>query len=283
MYSPIYIDLVKDFFFIDKLEEKDPVDLYTLAEDIEVKPIILSPRFFIKIYPPTNLSSSTLEIPIHKSSNSVLRNKVVLFLPPSLSLDVNHSYKMELWYWIPIINNTGPIKKEKVLEQWWNIPCLDCFFPNSFYNYHYNNSFVYYYFNNSIYNNYSRYNYPFRNKNRNLLSTSLSLPIERQTLSLRPEGNYMATDLVKDPLVAFLLKTDNIVSYTEQEEIIQYSFNEEVSQWRFDKEWKGVLIEHIVPSSSTLSDSSYRFNIHTPFSLEDILLTPSFDNLNYYI
>lgn len=120
---------------IPDLRAEDPIDLFVQELDTEeaAKSRILAPRFYLKIYPPNNITTPPLVYYIHKDPTSLLFETVRMALTPSRGFGKVASYRVEYWQYWPLLNFTDPIQpsKSKVIkhqrfhEEWWYIPTVD--------------------------------------------------------------------------------------------------------------------------------------------------------------
>lgn len=136
MKTPIFIDYQEIFpghLATNELNiyGEDPIDLYndpTLLDPLDTSatlPYLLAPRYYLKIHSPRNQPGPTITVPIHKSTNSLLKDKVRVALRPSIGWGVSASYKVDYWEWIPNVNLPAIPSKKKLSTEYWYVPTID--------------------------------------------------------------------------------------------------------------------------------------------------------------
>ncbi|MBD2201798.1 hypothetical protein H6G33_10605 [Calothrix sp. FACHB-1219] len=130
--SPLLIDLDLDILPIEPI-----VDIPNSNEEIELleEPIISNTYYYLIIYPPqTNNSLTNLPAPsikVHIPTNSLVKGKVRLKLPPSIGFGINACYKIEYWQWNKTVVPTDYIKfapkifPKLIHIEYWHIPTVD--------------------------------------------------------------------------------------------------------------------------------------------------------------
>lgn len=204
-YTPIYVnftDLVEsDLPFLQPdpnvtprpalpdLADPDYTNLLKTYNDFTREDTILSPRFYLKIYPPGNLTygSSLDPITINIPREGLLAGQLRLKLRPSFGYGVNSSYRVEYWKWYPFIpgytkGKENP-KQSKVVQkfirqEYWLVPAID------------SRTWGYYW----LYPNRSLYAFPVR---RRALASS-SITFTRRFAN--PTAQLLLPDLSTNPL-----------------------------------------------------------------------------------
>jgi hypothetical protein len=227
MKTPIYIDYKKRFpnhLITNELNihEQDPVDIYVNPlilnplDTTHSQPYLLAPRYYLHIQYPQNQPGPSIKIPLHKSPNSLLDNKIRIILKPSVGWGINASYKVDIWEWIPNINLPAIPSKKKILTEYWYVPTLDREYT------------PHHPFDIKLNEWYPKTAMEFLYKSRR---TSIVLEVERTVV-----GNTVE-DLITDinGSNVFCFPEDSYISFSENVIQENLEFNNETKTWTFSK------------------------------------------------
>jgi hypothetical protein len=236
--TPVFIDLNNELNNLSSnefnLNQEDPLDIYIDPLTITppptppintTLPFILAPRYYLLIKSPLDQNLPTLKIKIHKSSNSLLKNKARILLDPSISYGLNSCYTVEYWEWVPNLNLPAEISKRKLKTEKWYIPTLNSnYIPEYPYRMHYNE-----YSNINIFND-TFYLFTELNKPR-LISEKIEVVRTINTV------DNLIEDLISNPKYChiFSFARDSVVSFTENIITEDLNFNQETKSWNFSK------------------------------------------------
>ena len=265
MKTPIFIDYQTSFpsdLLTNELNiyDEDPIDLYndpTILDPLDTSntlPYILAPRYYLEIHSPRNQSGPSFKVPIHKSSRSLLKDKVRIALKPSVGWGINASYKVDYWEWIPNVNLPAVPTKRKLSTEYWYVPTIDrdyvarfpfdvrsCLYPyDKWANLQY------------IKHPGQYYNYGIYTPRRRSVSVEVERTVEGTTVK----------DLITDVnrLNVFSFPRETYVSYTEDVIQERFNFNDEVKSWTFSKALLGA---SLVRDSSTVDGGVLEGTVQT--------------------
>lgn len=275
MKTPLYIDyesIYPNYLSSNYLNlyQDDPINIYvnpTILDSSDITntlPYLLAPRYYLIIHHPPNNPGPHIHIPLHKSPNSLLNNKLRILLSPSVGWGINASYKVDYWEWVPNINLPALPSKRKLYTEYWYIPTLDS---------HYTPHFPFDLRLNQWYPHTCPDFYT------NSLRTSISLTVQRTII------DDIVSDLITDvngsnvfcfPLNSFISFSENIIT----ENLL---FNEETLAWTFSKALIGsTLVRDVSQVDGDLLDATVQTTIDyiKPLSLQQVQLKDCDDILN---
>lgn len=236
MKTPIYLDYEVSYpqhLSSNNLNlyEEDPIDLYTDPltldppdEVINTKSYVLAPRYYLEIERPRNQPGPSIKIDIHKSKNSLLKNKLRIALPPSKGFGINCSYKVRYFEWIPNINLSAIPSKKLIRTEYWYVPTLNKY--SGEYQYPFDIRAHRYYATtfNDLY-------YPLRDLHYTSAKASVQVNVQR---TIQDE---QVIDLITDVngMQAFVFAEGEVINFSDRVETEQFNFNTETQAWNFSK------------------------------------------------